>query len=288
MQSIWPWVAFHVFIFAMLALDLGVLHREHREVSIKEALVWSAIWIVLALLFNVGVWHFEGSEKALQFLTGYILERSLSIDNIFVFILVFTHFKVPSKEQHRVLFWGILGALVMRALFIATGVTLIHKFHWIIYVFGVFLVFTGVKLVFETEEEEEKEFDHNWVVRLVRKLVPNAKPFIIVLLVIETTDVIFAMDSIPAILAVTTDPFIVYTSNIFAILGLRALYFAVAGMMKLFHYLNYGLAAILAFVGVKMLLSDVWHIPITWALGVIGLMMAASVAASIIWPKKEA
>lgn len=306
MDQIWLWVGFHIFIFAMLALDLGVFHKDSHEVSIKESLLWSLAWMALALLFNVGVWHFGGKEKGLQFLTGYVLERTLSIDNIFVFILIFSCFKVAPKYQYKILFWGILGALVMRALFIAVGVALIERFHWVIYVFGAFLVFTGVKLLFEKEgDEHELDPDKSRVIRIFKRFMPVtrenedgkffvkkegktfATPLFIVLLIVETTDVIFAVDSIPAVLAITHDPFIVYTSNVFAILGLRALYFAMAGIMKLFHYLNYGLSVILMFVGVKMLLVDIWHVPIGLALGVIGGVLALSVVASLIWPKKD-
>jgi tellurite resistance protein TerC len=294
------WVVFNLFVVAMLVLDLGVFHRKVHEVRIKEALLWSAFWIALALLFNLGVYFWRGPVTALEFLTGYLLEKSLSVDNLFVFLLIFTYFRVPPLHQHKVLFWGILGALIMRAIFILTGVALIEKFHWIIYVFGAFLIFTGIKMV--SRQEEEIHPERNPVLRLFRRLMPvtenyeggrffvkhggrlMATPLFIVVLVVETTDVVFAVDSIPAILAITLDPFIVYTSNVFAILGLRALYFALAGVMQLFHYLSYGLAAVLVFVGMKMLLADIYKIPIGIALGVVAGVLALSVIASIIWP----
>jgi TerC family integral membrane protein len=296
------WVVFNLFVVAMLILDLGVFHRKAHEVRIREALFWSAFWIVLSLLFNLGIYFWHGSQAALEFFTGYLLEKSLSVDNIFVFLMVFTYFRVPYIHQHKVLFWGILGALIMRALFILTGIALIQKFHWIIYVMGGFLVLTGIKMA--TQKDEEINPERNPVLRLVRRLLPMtedyesgrffvrrsgrlfATPLFIVVLVVETTDVIFAVDSIPAILAITLDPFIVYTSNVFAILGLRALYFALAGVMKLFHYLPYGLSFILVFVGVKMLLVDIYKVPISLALGTVAGVLAISVLASILFPPK--
>jgi tellurite resistance protein TerC len=297
------WGGFNLFVVAMLVLDLGVFNRKAHEIHVKEALLFSAFWIALALLFNLGVYFFAGSQKALEFLTGYVVEKSLSVDNIFVFILIFSFFKVPAIYQHKVLFWGILGAIILRAVFIFTGVALIEKFHWIIYIFGAFLIYTGFKIAFEEEKEVKPE--NNPLVKLFRRFVPtvdqyeNGKfmikkdgkifttPLFLTLLVVETTDVVFAVDSIPAILAISRDPFIVYTSNIFAILGLRALYFALAGIMKFFHYLNYGLAVILIFVGIKMITADFFHIPIGVALGFIAVVLALSIAASIKWPKKE-
>ena len=299
---IWFWVAFNLFVLMMLAIDLGIFNRNAHEVRVKEALVWSAVWISLALLFNAIVYFWRGQEAALQFLAGYLIEYSLSIDNIFVFILIFSYFQVPAKHQHKVLFWGIFGALVLRAIFIALGIALIHQFHWMVYVFGAFLVFTGLKLAVEKDKEIHPE--KNIILRLFRKLMPVtendegakfflrrnkkllATPLFIVLLVVETTDVIFAVDSIPAILAITSDSFIVYTSNAFAILGLRSLYFALSGIMKLFHHLHYGLAIILGFVGVKMILSDIYPLPIVASLGVIAGVLALSVVASLVWPKK--
>lgn len=297
------WVVFNIFVLAMLALDLGVFHRESHEIEVKEALIWSGVWIGLALLFNVGVYFWRGSEVALQFLTGYLIEKSLSVDNIFVFLLIFTHFRVPALYQHKVLFWGILGALVMRAVFIFTGVALISKFHWIIYIFGAFLILTGIRMA--REKEKEVPVERNPVIKLFRRFMGItesyegdkffvkrdgrrlATPLFVVLLIVETTDVIFAVDSIPAILAITLDPFIVYSSNVFAILGLRALYFALAGIMQLFHHLHYGLSAILVFVGVKMLISDFYKVPVEIALGVIAGILILSVVASILNPKEK-
>ncbi len=296
------WGAFNLFVVGMLALDLGVFHRKAHEVRIREALLWSAFWIALSLLFNVGVYVWRGSETALEFFTGYLLEKSLSVDNIFVFLMIFTYFRVPYLHQHKVLFWGILGALIMRALFIFMGIALIEKFHWVIYVMGGFLIITGIKMA--TQKDSDINPERNPVLRLVRRLVPVtenyeggrffvrrsgrlfATPLFIVVLVVETTDVVFAVDSIPAILAITIDPFIVYTSNVFAILGLRALYFALAGVMRLFHYLPYGLSFILAFVGIKMLLVDVYKVPIGVALGTVAGVLAISVIASILFPPK--
>lgn len=297
-EQIYIWIGFNLFVVLMLALDLGVFHRNAHEVKMKEALTWSAIWIALAMIFNVVIYYWKGQEVALEFLAGYVIEKSLSVDNIFVFVLIFTYFNVPAKYQHRVLFWGILGALIMRAIFIAAGVTLIAKFHWIIYVFGVFLVITGIKMAVNkgTKIDPEK----NVAVKFFKKFFPVsneyhgskfwikeagkwvATPLFIVLLLVEFTDLIFAVDSIPAILAVTNDPFIVYTSNVFAILGLRSLYFALAGLMHLFNYLHYGLASILVFVGVKMLLVDVYKIPISVSLLTILSILTVSIVLSLI------
>jgi len=291
------WIGFNLFVLAMLALDLGVFHRKAHEVSLREAATWSAVWVALALVFNVGVWHYMGAEKGTQFLTGYLIEKSLSVDNIFVFALIFSYFAVPAAYQHRVLFWGILGALVLRAIFIAAGATLIAKFHWIIYVFGAFLVLTGLKMALTPQKGLEP--DKNPVLRLVRRLVPVtdryhgqkffvreggvrlATPLFLVLVLVETTDLIFAVDSIPAIFAITTDPFLVYTSNVFAILGLRSLYFLLAGVMHKFEYLKLGLAAVLVFVGTKMALVDVYEIPSSTSLAVVGTLLAISIAASL-------
>src|SRR4029450_2787510 len=302
-SQVWMWVAFNVFVLAMLAVDLGVVHRRAHEVTLKEALLWSGIWIALALLFALGVYVWNGSQPALEFLTGYLIEKSLSVDNIFVFVLIFSYFKVPGRYQHKVLFWGILGALVMRAIFIFAGIALLQRLHWIIYVFGALLILTGIKMAMEKDKEIHP--DKNPVLKLFRRLVPvtdsyhadhffvkqvgqyAATPLFIVLLVVETTDVIFAVDSIPAILAITMDPFIVYTSNVFAILGLRALYFALAGVMQLFHYLHYGLSAILVFVGTKMLLADVYKLPVWVALGVIAGILLIAVLASVLRPRRD-
>ena len=299
---IW-WVVFNVFVLAMLALDLGVFHRKAHEVSIKEALVWSTIWTVLALVFNVWIYYWGGKQAGLAFLTGYLIERSLSIDNIFVFYLIFSYFAVPSAYQHKVLFWGIFGALVMRAIFIAVGIKLIFMFHWVIYIFGIFLIVTGIRMALskETEIHPEKNpvlrlfrrwflttenyvEDHFFVVRDGRKL---ATPLLIVLLIVETTDLLFAVDSIPAILAITTDPFIVYTSNVFAILGLRALYFALAGITAMFRFLHYGLSIILVFVGIKMLLESIYDISIIASLGFIAGVLLISALASVFFSGKK-
>jgi len=296
--EIWLWIGFNLFVILMLALDLGVFHRKNHEVKVKEALIWTFVWITLALIFNYGIYYFQGKEKALEFLTGYLIEKSLSVDNIFVFILIFSYFNVPALYQHKVLFWGIIGALVMRAIFIFAGVALINKFHWVIYIFAVFLVFTGIKMLLQREQKIDP--DKNPVVRLFKKMFSvtdsfhgdkffvtlNAKtyatPLFIVVLMVEVTDLIFAVDSIPAILAITKDPLIVYSSNVFAILGLRSLYFALAGMHKSFRYLKFGLAAILIFVGIKMFLSGFYPIPILMALIIIAVILLTSVIASLV------
>jgi tellurite resistance protein TerC len=301
--NIWFWIGFNAFILMMLALDLGVFHRKAHEVSFKEAMTWSGVWIGLALLFNLGLYHYFGEVKAIEFLTGYIIEKSLSVDNIFVFVLIFSSFAVPAKYQHRVLFWGIIGALVMRAIFIFAGVALINKFHWIIYVFGIFLLYTGVKIAINKGTKINVE--NNRLLNLFRRFFPVtseyhgskfftridgriwATPLMMVLILVETTDLIFAVDSIPAILAITDNPFIVYTSNVFAILGLRSLYFALAGILKYFHYLHYGLAAILVFVGIKMLITDFYKFDPFISLGIIGFILIVSIVASILKPVKE-
>lgn len=298
------YVLFTVFIIALLLVDLGLFQRKEREIKIKEALTWSAVWISLALCFNVGLYLWHGKEASLQFFTGYLIELSLSVDNLFVFLLIFMYFKVPTQYQHKVLFWGIIGAQVMRGLLIGIGVTLILKFHWILYVFGFFLVFTGVKMAFQDEAAEVRP-ERNILVRLFKRFVPvtagyhgsrfflkhdgrrYATLLFIVVLVVETSDLLFALDSIPAIFAITTDPFIVYTSNIFAILGLRSLYFALAGLMNLFHYLRIGLAIVLSFIGLKMLLAVVFPISIVITLLIVGGVILVSVLASLIWPKEE-
>jgi tellurite resistance protein TerC len=295
------YVIFTAFIIAMLMIDLGVLQRKEKDVKIKEALGWSAFWIGLAMLFNFGLYLWHGKDASLQFFTGYLIELSLSVDNLFVFVLIFMYFKVPSLYQHKVLFWGIIGAQVMRGLLIGIGVALISTFHWILYLFGIFLVITGVKMGFQKEEMEVRP-ERNILVRLVKKFVPvtagyhgsrffvkhegrrYATLLFIVVIVVETTDLLFALDSIPAIFAITTDPFIVYTSNIFALLGLRSLYFALAGLMNLFHYLKIGLSIVLTFVGVKMLLAEVFLIPISATLGIVASVILLSIAASILWP----
>ncbi len=303
-EVLWPWLAFNAFVLAMLALDLGVFHRKAHEVSLKEAGIWSAVWIALALAFNAGLYLWKGQEPALQFLAGYLIEKSLSVDNIFVFVLIFSYFAVPTAYQHRVLFWGILGALLMRGIFIAVGSALLTSFHWIIYVFGAFLVVTGVKMALVRSDGLHPE--KSPLVRLARKLIPVtgeyhgqnfvvrkdgrwwATPLLLVLLMVESTDVVFAVDSIPAIFAITSDPFIVYTSNVFAILGLRSLYFLLAGVVGKFHYLKLGLSVVLVFVGVKMLLTDVANVPIGVSLGVIAGVIAASVVLSIVRSRRLA
>jgi tellurite resistance protein TerC len=292
------WIAFNVFVLGMLALDLGVFHRNAHKVSLREALAWSLVWISLALIFNLGIYYFWGAEKALEFLTGYLIEKSLSVDNIFVFLMIFSYFAVPAIYQHRVLFWGILGALVIRAIFIATGAALLSAFHWMIYLFGGFLVITGVKMMLLGDQKLEPE--KNPAVRLLRRVMHVTKeyhgqrffvrtdgrlwatPLLLVLVVVETTDVIFAVDSIPAVFAITQDPFIVYTSNVFAILGLRALYFLLAGVMEMFRYLKVGLSFVLCFVGIKMMLVDFYKIPIGLSLGAVAAILALSVLASLL------
>jgi tellurite resistance protein TerC len=299
----WLWIAFNGFVLLMLALDLGVFHRKAHVVSLRESLTWTAVWIMIALAFNGWIWHRFGQDKAIEFLTGYVIEKSLSIDNVFVFALLFSYFKVPPLYQHKVLFWGVLGALIMRAIMIALGAALIAKFSWIIYIFGAFLIITGLKMLFKKEEEIHPE--NNPLVRWFKKLMPvtndyrgdrflvrengirMATPLMVVLLIVEMSDVIFAVDSIPAIFAVTKDPFIVYTSNVFAILGLRSLYFALAGVMDKFHYLKTGLGVVLTFVGVKMLLGHTpYKIDTVVSLGVIVGVLTLSVILSLVKPPK--
>ena len=271
------WIGFSAFVLAMLALELGTFHRKSRALSLKEALTWSAVWIGLALAFNTGIYYRHGGEKALQFFTGYLVELSLSVDNLFVFLLVLGYFKVPAQYRHKVLFWGIIGALIMRAVFIATGITLIAKFHWIIYLFGALLVGSGIKMTLQRDKEIHP--GRNPVLKLFHRFMrvtPEcdggrffvkqhgrilASPLFVVALILESTDLVFAVDSVPAVLAITPDPFIVFTSNVFAILGIRSMFFALEGVMKRFHYLHYGLSAVLVFVGTKMLLAGFYKIP---------------------------
>jgi tellurite resistance protein TerC len=304
---IWLWVGFNLFVLAMLALDLGVFHRKSHVVSGKEALIWSLVWISLSLVFNAAIYYFwdrmmpdssyTNSEAALAFLTGYLIEKSLSVDNIFVFILIFSFFAVPAAYQHRVLFWGILGALVMRGILIVVGAALLKEFHWIIYIFGAFLIFTGIRMA--RHQDEEVHPDRNPVVKFFRRFMPvtekfeqgkffvrqagklMATPLFLILLIVESTDLVFAVDSIPAIFAVTQDPFIVYTSNVFAILGLRALYFLLANVMDKFQYLKLGLSAVLTFVGIKMVIVDFYKIPIGVSLGVVASILTISILASL-------
>jgi len=302
-DSVLLWIVFNAFVLGMLALDLLVFHRKAHAVSLREAFTWSVVWISLALIFNLGIYFLWGSEKAMEFLAGYLIEKSLSVDNIFVFIMIFSYFAVPSMYQHRILFWGILGALVMRAIFIAAGAALLSAFHWIIYIFGGFLVITGIKMFFAGDEKIEPE--KNPAVVLLRRWMPITKdyrgqrffvridgrlwatPLFVVLLVIETTDVIFAVDSIPAIFAITLDPFIVYTSNIFAILGLRALYFLLAGILEMFRYLKIGLSFVLCFVGIKMMIVEVYHFPTWVSLSVIAVVLAITIWLSLRAEKRD-
>jgi tellurite resistance protein TerC len=301
----WAWAGFFVFIAAMLLLDLGVFQREPHEVKMKEALGWCVAWVTLALAFNGLIWWWRGPEPAQQFLAGYLVELCLSVDNVFVFILIFAYFKVAPRYQHRVLFWGIIGAVAMRAVFILVGVSIIARFHWILYVFGAFLVYTGVKMALPGKEKVDVDPAHNPAVRLFRRFMPvsphmhggnffvtengrrSATPLFVVLLIVETTDLVFALDSLPAVLAITRDGFIALTSNIFAILGLRSLYFALNGVMQLFRYLKFGLALILGFIGLKMLVEPWLDVTIGVSLGVIAGVLAASILASLLIPEKK-
>lgn len=296
------WIGFNVFVLIMLALDLGLFNRTAHKISLKEALIWSVVWFTLAMCFNTLIYFWQGQAKALEFFTGYVIEKSLSVDNIFVFVLIFTYFKTPAIYQHKILFWGIIGALLMRAAFIFAGITMLEKFHWTIYIFGVVLIFTGYRML--TKKEKMMEPEKNSVIKFIKKIIPVthelhgskffvrlnkklfATPLFLVLIIVEFTDLIFAVDSIPAILAITQDRFIVYTSNVFAILGLRSLYFALAGIIDKFHYLATGLAIILIFAGVKMLVSDFYKLPTQFALIVIILVLAISIIASIRRSKK--
>lgn len=297
------WVWFHVFVFIMLALDLGVFHRKEKEISVKESLIWTFVWIGMALIFNLGVFQYLGRQAASEFLTCYILEKSLSVDNIFVMTIIFGFFKVLPRYQHRVLFWGILGALVMRIVFILGGVSLIQHFHFVLYIFGAFLIYTGIKMLFSQEQEMDPE--KSWIYRISKKyfrMTPHfvdnkffikkdgvrlMTPLFMVLLIIESTDVIFALDSIPATLSVTKNSFIAYTSNIFAILGLRSLYFAFAGVIGLFRFLTYALSFVLIFIGSKMLLENYVHISTSVSLGVVLGTIALSMILSIMIPEKK-
>ncbi len=307
-DQIWLWVGFNVFVLAMLAVDLFVFHKEAHEVTSAEAATWTVVWVALALMFGAGVYAFMGRDAGLEYFAGYLIEKALSVDNVFVFVLIFGFFRVPLRYQHRVLFWGILGALVMRGVMIVAGAYLIQQFHWVMYLFGAFLVFTGIRMA--TQIEHDIDLESNVAIRIVRRLLPvtatyrgqsffvreeiggtlrlAATPLFVVLALVETTDLIFAVDSIPAIFAVTQDPFIVYSSNVFAILGLRALYFLLARVIHRFHYLRVGLSGVLVFVGAKMLVADVYKVPIGVSLGVIALVLTAAVAASLVWPSKTA
>lgn len=307
MNSIYGWIGFNVVVLAILALDLGFLHRKAEKVSLREAAVWSGIWVALSLCFALAVYLTMGKQSGLEFLTGYLIEYALSVDNIFVFVLIFTYFGVPEKYQHRVLFWGIIGALVLRGVMIVAGSALVTRFAWTLYLFGAFLVFTGIRMALQKDDAAYNP-ERDPVLRAARKIVPVTKdyhgkkffvreqrpdgtshiaatPLFIVLLIVDTTDIVFATDSIPAIFAVTRDPFIVYTSNICAVLGLRALYFLLAGIVDKFVYLKLGLSMVLVFIGAKMLLEGVFHIPIGISLGVVALVLASSIVASIKWPQ---
>lgn len=301
-ETVVLWVGFNLFVLALLALDLGVFHRRAHVVSLREATAWSIAWITLALVFNLGLYLWRGSETALAFFTGYLVEKSLSIDNIFVFVLIFSAFAVPAASRHRVLFYGILGALVMRGLFILVGSAMLIAFHWIIYLFGAFLILTGIRMVLNRRQEPHPE--KNPIIKAMRRILPMASeydrdhffvrsagrwlatPLVLVLAVVESTDLLFAVDSIPAVLAITPDPFIAYTSNVFAMLGLRSLYFVFADIIHRFRYLKFGLAAILVFVGVKMLLADVYEIPIPFSLAVIATLLAAAITVSLLHTRR--
>jgi tellurite resistance protein TerC len=299
------WIIFSVSVFVLLALDLGIFHRKSHEIGIKEAMIWSLIWLAVAVVFNIIVYLWHGQDTAMEFAAAYIVERSLSVDNLFVFLLIFSYFKVPAAHQYRVLFWGILAALALRAIFILTGITLIQTFHWLIYLFGAFLIYTGIKIAMK-KEDDEADLSQNCVLRICKRFLPTTEaydggkffsrnggkflvtPMFLVLLVVETSDLIFALDSVPAVLGVTLDPFVAYTSNIFAILGLRALYFALAGCMLMFRFLSGGITVILIFVGAKMLVSGFYEVPVGIALGVIVLVLAAAIGLSVLIPAQKA
>jgi tellurite resistance protein TerC len=307
-NTLWGWIGFNAVVLSILALDLGVLHKRGKKVSVREAAIWSAVWVALSLSFAFAIYRTMGKQSGLEFLTGYLIEYALSVDNIFVFVLIFTYFNVPENNQHRVLFWGIIGALVLRGVMIVAGSALVTRFSWTLYIFGAFLVFTGIRMALQKDEAAYNP-EHDPVLRLSRKLIPvtndfhgdkffirqpspkggdrlAATPLFIVMVIVNTTDIIFATDSIPAIFAVTRDPFIVYTSNICAVLGLRALYFLLAGVVDKFAYLKLGLAVVLIFIGLKMLLEHFIHIPIVASLGTVGGILGASILASIKWPKE--
>lgn len=309
MTGVWGWVGFNAVVLTLIAVDLLVFHRRPRHVSLKEAAAWSALWVGLSLTFAVFVFRFMGRTSGLEFLTGYLIEYALSVDNIFVFVLIFGYFRIPMQYQHRVLLWGIMGALILRGTMIGAGALLVSRFEWILYVFGAFLVFTGVRMALQKSEEQYYP-EENPMIRLVRRVIPvtseyhgqkffvrapdadgvvrlMATPLFVVLVLVETTDVIFATDSIPAIFAITRDPFIVYTSNVCAVLGLRALYFLLAGIVDKFHYLKVGLSIVLIFIGLKMLGESVVHIPVGVSLGVVALILVVSVIASLRWPRHD-
>ena len=302
-EPIWAWGVFLLVVIAMLMVDLGVFHRKAHVLSMREATIWSIVWVVVALVFNAIVWVWLGHQKALEFFTGYLVEKALSADNIFVFAVLFNYFAVPPEYRHRVLFWGVLGAIVFRLTFILAGTALLKKFHWVVYIFGIIVIVSGIKLLMRKEEEIDPE--RNPVLRLARRFLPitpnyhgqkffvrlngkfMATPLTLVLLVVESTDIVFAVDSIPAIFAITRDPFIVFTSNVCAILGLRALYFLLEGMIRLFRYLDEGLAVILVFIGIKMLVSEFYKIPTWVALGFVAAVLAITIALSLIAERRE-
>lgn len=302
--STWLWLGFSIFIVTMLSLDLGLLNRKAHAISYREAWIWSTVWVTLAMIFAGVVFSYQGSQRGLEFLTGYLIELSLSVDNLFVFLLIFSYFKVPAKFQHRVLFWGVMGALVMRLTMIFVGAALIERFHWIIYIFGGFLVYTGIKMFRHDEIDVQPE--KNIAVRIVTRFLPITRHYdeekffttingkrtgtllLLVLMVVEVTDLVFAVDSIPAIFAITTNTFIVYTSNVFAILGLRSMYFLLAGVVEKFRYLRIGLAIVLTFIGAKMLVTAIgFHIPIWFSLIFVAAVLAGSVVASLLIPPKQ-
>jgi tellurite resistance protein TerC len=301
--AIWPWIGFNLFVLVMLAIDLGVFHRKAHTVSLKEASIWSVVWITLALAFNAGLYFLRRPDPALQFFTGWLLEKSLSVDNIFIFVLLFSYFSVPPAYQHRVLFWGILGALITRGILIGVGSVLLEQFHWIIYLFGAFLIFSGIRMALH--KETDLHLEKNPLLKFVRRVVPVTEdyerdrfiirragklmvtPLLLVLLVVESTDVVFAVDSIPAVFAVTQDPFIVYTSNVFAVLGLRSLYFIFAHVIDKFYYLKLGLSVILTYVGVKMLVEGIFHVPTFLSLAVIALVLIAAIVASVLRARRQ-
>ena len=302
-EPIWAWGVFLLVVIAMLMVDLGVFHRKAHVLSMREATIWSIVWVVVALVFNAIVWVWLGHQKALEFFTGYLVEKALSADNIFVFAVLFNYFAVPPEYRHRVLFWGVLGAIVFRLTFILAGTALLKKFHWVVYIFGIIVIVSGIKLLMRKDEEIDPE--RNPVLRLARRFLPitpnyhgqkffvrlngkfMATPLALVLLVVESTDIVFAVDSIPAIFAITRDPFIVFTSNVCAILGLRALYFLLEGMIRLFRYLDEGLAVILVFIGIKMLVSEFYKIPTWVALGFVAAVLAITITLSLIAELRE-
>jgi tellurite resistance protein TerC len=301
--SLAVWVVFVLFILLVLALDLGIFHKKSHSVGFKESIIWSGVWIALAMAFNVIILYWRGQEDYMLFLTGYVIEKSLSVDNLFVFLLIFSYFKIPNQYQHKILFYGILGALIMRALFIWGGIAVLEKFTWVIYLFGAFLVFSGIKMMMP--QSDDHELEKSWVIVWTKKIFPTSPhfhddkffvklngvwtitPLFITLIFVEFSDLVFAIDSIPAIIGITNDPFLVFTSNVFAILGLRSLYFALKGFADIFHYLKYGLSVILIFIGVKMLISHYYHMPVSVTMSVIFLVLMTSVIASIVSNRKK-